>query len=122
VSDWKQNAIRSSSKLHRTECMFDHLEKIKNKPISIIQIPFTPSQIVGQLTEDLHNIDFDILYPSLYCKCSYPCWHGVYLHLDGDSWDKWYSYKEIRGDVIAKYLNTVPKFRREHFNQYKSVL
>lgn len=99
--------------------LFDHLEKIKNKPISILQIPFAPSEVVGELTEELEKIDFDILYPSQMCKCSFPCWHNVYLHLDGDSWDKWYSYKEMRGDEIAKYSKTIPKSTRNHFIQYK---
>lgn len=99
--------------------LFQNLEIIKNKPISVFQIPFTPSEIVGELTDDLDKIDFDVLYPSNYCKCSYPCWHGVYLHLEGDSLEKWYSYKEMRGDKIAKYIKMLPKTKREHFIQYK---
>jgi hypothetical protein len=100
--------------------LYEHLERIKNKPIiSVLQIPFTPSEVVGELTDDLDKIDFDLLYPSEYCKCSYPCWHSVYLHLDGDSWDKWYSYKVMRGDEIAKYSKMLPKYKREHFMQYK---
>ncbi len=129
--EWKEE----NSKIERVSCnyscgvvvyvyelgtfLYDYLEKIKDKPISILQIPFTPSEVVGELTEDLEKIDFDILYPSVMCQCTFPCWHNVYLHLDGDSLNKWYSYKQMRGDEIAKYSKTLPKSRRDHFMQYK---
>lgn len=98
--------------------MYQNLEKIKNKPISVLQIPLFPMETKREIVEDLNDLSLDILYPSLLCNTSYPCQHSVSIHLVNDDHKTWYSYKPMRGDQIWKHEKYLPKGMKQHFAIY----
>jgi hypothetical protein len=104
--------------------LFEHLDKIKNKPVSILQIAFEPVEPKEASFETLDGIDFDVVYPSLLCNTTYPCQHTLYVHLEGDDENTWYSLKnKMRGDEIyKKYAKYLPKSFRDHFLCYASCI
>jgi hypothetical protein len=102
--------------------LFEHSEKIKNKPVSVLQIPYKPmAEQISKMTflSSLDDIDFDVLLPSEFCQTTYPCQHMVYLHLRGEDWNQWHEYKKMSGDQIHKYTNYLPKHSKSHFCNYK---
>jgi hypothetical protein len=99
--------------------LFEHLDKIKNLTVSIMQIPFKPINPKDSDFDSLDDIEMDVLYPSELCACSLPCIHSVFVHIKGDSDETWYKFKNLRGDVIQKqYKQYLPKYMRNHFLVY----
>lgn len=104
--------------------IFEYFDLIKNKFISILQVPHypipdeTPPRISLIKLEQLDNIKR--IYPSENCNTSYPCQHSVKIQtIDG----KWYQYENLmRGDRIWKgYARYLPRSIRNHFCIYDSI-
>jgi hypothetical protein len=103
--------------------IFEYFDQIKNKSISILQVPHYPipdetSRISLIQLEELEDIKR--IYPSEICSISYPCQHSVKIQTTNG---QWYQYKNmIRGNKIWKeYSRYLPRSMRKHFCIYDAM-
>lgn len=104
--------------------IFDYYDLIKNKSISVIQVPHFPIPdktiplISLKSLQELDNIKR--IYPSGLCATSYPCQHSMKIQSDDN---KWYECEGMMGaDKIWKdYGRYLPASMRTHFHIYDSM-
>lgn len=103
--------------------IFEYFDLIKNKSISILQVPHfpIPDKTIPLISlKSLQELDIKRIYPSGLCNTSYPCQHSVKIETTDGQWYKCECM--MRGDKIWKdYSRYLPQSMRNHFHTYDSM-